>query len=269
MPFIQASATPNRHKRLPKAMGHKDSAEKETGITFMEYLTCSPHRPTEAANTIYLLPMGSSLTTKTLKTTATFLSAFYQLPVRAFQPLDIPKQALQRNKLQYDADWLMNYVERRLPKRAFTCIILTDQDIYTDGLPYVFGLAYADMRTCIVSTSRICSHEGKPMGNIEMMRLFKLTAHEIGHTIGLPHCTVPGCLMDAQATLAELDASTFILCPHCLKKEAWNIAYDPKKRYDELARALKEMRMQTASQVIEEQRATYAQAHVDDSPFGP
>ena len=43
-----------------------------------------------------------------------------------------------------------------------------------------------------------------------------VTAHELGHMFGLPHCDEPGCIMrDAEGTLVHVDESHGELGPAC------------------------------------------------------
>ncbi len=51
------------------------------------------------------------------------------------------------------------------------------------------------------------------------MRLVKVVNHELGHTLGLPHCPSAGCLMeDAKGTIVTVDNETGAFCDGCKKK---------------------------------------------------
>jgi archaemetzincin len=66
------------------------------------------------------------------------------------------------------------------------------------------------------------------------MRSFKLLSHETGHMFGLHHCTQFECLMNGSNSVEETDRNSATLCPVCLKKLAWNLHFDIRRRYARL-----------------------------------
>jgi archaemetzincin len=98
-------------------------------------------------------------------------------------------------------------------------LILTEHDICTDrtlnGKVYknwgIFGLAGLGKKSTIVSTYRMKSNYKN--------RLSKVIIHELGHTLGLPHCNADkNCLMnDVKGVGNNLDKTKLILCDKCKK----------------------------------------------------
>ena len=234
------------------------TANADTGLTFMEYLTSSPRRPAPESRTIYLLPADAGIDPDQLRDMGVFLSAYYQLPVRSFREAPIPAAIPARGRGQLDADAIMNHFERQMPGRVFLCLIVTSRDIYSDGLPYVFGLAYADMKCAIVSTTRIWQDPGRAVTQAERMRFWKLSAHELGHGLGLPHCADSRCVMNAQASLMALDQSPATLCPGCMRKESWNIGYEPESWCALIARTVTDLGQPALAADFDAQRKTLA-----------
>ena len=71
----------------------------------------------------------------------------------------------------------------------------------------VFGLGELGGDACVVSTFRI--GDGK-------RRLEKVAVHEVGHTLGLPHCPTKRCVMnDALGKVKTVDQSDGHLCRNC------------------------------------------------------
>lgn len=78
----------------------------------------------------------------------------------------------------------------------------------------IFGLGYRPGPSCIVSTYRL-GKKSKKRSN----RLVKITLHEIGHNMGLPHCDRdPNCVMrDAAESIKTVDQVSKDLCEFCRK----------------------------------------------------
>jgi archaemetzincin len=84
----------------------------------------------------------------------------------------------------------------------------------------VLGLGTIDGRCSVLSTFRMkrtWEHGGVPDALVRE-RLWKTAVHELGHTLGLPHCPVKGCIMeDAHGTVKTTDRETG-LCPDCARR---------------------------------------------------
>lgn len=79
----------------------------------------------------------------------------------------------------------------------------------------IMGLAYCPGRSCIVSTFRIQNNDKALYFN----RLKKVTVHEFGHNLGLPHCPDESCVMtDAVESIATVDKAKLALCKKCSEK---------------------------------------------------
>lgn len=76
----------------------------------------------------------------------------------------------------------------------------------------IMGLAYVPGETCLVSTFRIKHKDQK----VHFSRLKKVTIHEFGHNLGLPHCPDKKCVMtDAVENVATIDNAELKLCNRC------------------------------------------------------
>ena len=91
-------------------------------------------------------------------------------------------------------------------------ISTSKNNIYDWG---IMGLANSPGRSCIISTYRI-----KTPNKLLFNDCFiKVALHELGHTMGLPHCTFSNtCFMEAaEGTIKSVDRETRYLCSNCKK----------------------------------------------------
>ena len=88
----------------------------------------------------------------------------------------------------------------------------TKNNIYDWG---IMSLANSPGRSCIISTFRIKT----PNKVLFNDRFIKVALHELGHTMGLPHCTFSStCFMEAaEGTIKSIDREKRFLCSNCKK----------------------------------------------------
>jgi len=113
---------------------------------------------------------------------------------------------------QYDAAILLDRV--RLTPGPCT-VGVTSQDLFVEGLHFVFGLADSPGKAAVISLYRL--HAGADEQTFRA-RAVKETVHEIGHTQGLGHCANPSCVMAFSNSLADTDRKGASFCPRCAKK---------------------------------------------------
>ncbi|RME33598.1 MAG: archemetzincin [Gammaproteobacteria bacterium] len=92
---------------------------------------------------------------------------------------------------------------------------ITDRDLYTDGLNFVFGVAEMPGKAVVFSTHRLAFGAGRERLR---ERLLKEVQHELGHTLGLPHCPEPRCVMHFSNSLDDTDHKEADLCARCRRR---------------------------------------------------
>jgi archaemetzincin len=79
----------------------------------------------------------------------------------------------------------------------------------------VFGLGYMPGQSCVVSIFRTQKTSRKNF----ILRMKKISLHEIGHNLGLDHCDSKRCAMrDAVESISTVDNVDAQLCDKCRGK---------------------------------------------------
>ena len=102
---------------------------------------------------------------------------------------------------------------------------VTDEDLYTPGLNFIFGQAEINGKAAVISTARLKYFAFWSMGRrkeepreIYLDRLHKEAVHELGHTFGLRHCNNRTCVMTFSNCLEDTDWKSKIFCGKCSSK---------------------------------------------------
>ena len=181
---------------------------------------------TEDRITIIIQPFDLFPNTST-NLVAKELKKIFKGSVLINDPIQFPKNTLNKTKKRHRADSLIKYLSNKTKKGSVTIGLAIKDISYTrknkDGVILdddygIMGLGYRPGKSCIVSTSRIKGHNKKE-------KLFKVAIHELGHTQGLEHCSVRSCLMrDAEGKDHLNELKEF--CPKCksvLIKAGWEL----------------------------------------------
>jgi archaemetzincin len=145
------------------------------------------------------------------------LRAFYPMEVRVLGCQELPNAAYYPPRKRYRAERLLQYLNQRMPADGWRILGLTASDISTTKDQYqdwgVMGLGELPGTATVVSSFR-CRKKARDAAHAAE-RLAKVAVHEIGHTLGLPHCPTRGCLMeDAQGKVVTTDRERDF-CPRC------------------------------------------------------
>jgi archaemetzincin len=87
-------------------------------------------------------------------------------------------------------------------------------DLFVPGMNFVFGEARCPGRVAVISTYRLRT-EGSKEFDLFDSRVVKEGVHEIGHMLGLKHCSNPSCVMYFSERLADTDRKKDSFCSKC------------------------------------------------------
>lgn len=126
---------------------------------------------------------------------------FLMLDCVVIGSLDLPRKAWDTFKGQFDVHYLLDYLE--IAEDTELSLWVVNQDIGDPGHLFLFGAA--GKQKAIVSKARL-EHPAD---------IAKEACHEVGHLLGLGHCT-NDCLMRVSWSSRAVEQKNSNLCQKCL-----------------------------------------------------
>jgi archaemetzincin len=133
----------------------------------------------------------------------------------------IPEAAHNTSRSQHDAEAILDDISSRLKIAVGneSALIITDVDLYSRDLNFVFGVADTPRAAAIMSLARLKNEfYGLPADRrLFIERAVKEALHELGHAWGIKHCSNPKCVMYFSNTLQDTDRKRARFCHECSK----------------------------------------------------
>jgi len=216
----------------PPRRGEWRDVFKEPAQSYEKYIAGGVNRKSEKRTTFYIQPLGDAGKTykEILDRMRQYAEAFFGVPAKVLEPIPMFEDALEKKRGQYDASMIIHLLADRIPDDALVYIGITEKDLYSEGLNFVFGEASLNWRCGAYSLVRYQSKDE----TLFTRRSLKLLAHESGHILSIEHCVTYSCVMQGANNLREDDGHPMHLCPIDLKKVLWNTGMNRDDRYKKL-----------------------------------
>lgn len=168
----------------------------------------------ESEKVIHILPLGNVIQ-ENIEVVKSSIKNFYGYDCIVLSQVEPTSDIIAPSGTRYEAGKIL----KKYRTKDFR-IILTEGDIAYPNKEKksqeygIFGLGFMPGTTSVVSTFRLkrnVSHK------LFLERLTKVALHEIGHNLGLNHCTnEPRCMMnDARGTIKQVDHEKIWFCDKC------------------------------------------------------
>jgi archaemetzincin len=148
------------------------------------------------------------------------LKTFYRCDVFILKTINIPKSIKVNGTDKYQSVKIVEYLNDRYQNIDGKVIGVTNVDICTDRVLNgkvnknwgIFGLSILGKQSSIVSTKRLKFNHNN--------RLKKVSVHEVGHSLGIPHCesNYPCLMKDAKGKGSKVDKELLWMCDDCKNK---------------------------------------------------
>ncbi|MFT7155427.1 MAG: archaemetzincin [Parvicella sp.] len=204
-------------------------------ILVVAAVSCTSDFHQVSENSTVLIQPFKGFDSKIVDSIAVSLEELYGMRVDIAEEIETPDNAfIEVKSARYRADTLIRFLRDRkeiinadftlgLIKQDISCTKYSDYKSKTIKSPEykykdwgIYGLGFCPGPSCIVSSYRL--KKGTSKVNF-IARMRKVSCHEIGHNLGLPHCPDEACIMqDAAESMSTVDGVKLHLCNECRSK---------------------------------------------------
>jgi len=169
---------------------------------------------------IRIVPLGI-LREKIAETLCSSLSNAFNAKCKLLNGIPVPQESFNQWRKQYDIGAILNkvgsdpsvtFIDKNLPT-----LLLTEEDLYYNGMNFIFGIEEQERGICILSLARLKPEFYGHKANSMMLneRAEKEAIHSIGHYFGLNHCRYTWCVMYPTASVDDIDRKQKHFCKTC------------------------------------------------------
>jgi archaemetzincin len=135
------------------------------------------------------------------------------------EKLPLRETAFDKKRKQYRSHTILTELQAYAVKNPVFHSILgvADADIFVPELNFVFGAAACPGKAALISLWRLRPEFYGDAPNMELFsaRAVKEAVHELGHTLGLSHCSCSSCVMHFSNSISDTDIKQSLFCEQC------------------------------------------------------
>jgi archaemetzincin len=135
------------------------------------------------------------------------------------EKLPLRETAFDKKRQQYRSHAILSELQAYAVKNpAFNRVLgVVDADIFVSELNFVFGEAACPGKAALISLWRLRPEFYGDTPDVELFsaRAVKEAVHELGHTLGLRHCSCSSCVMHFSNSISDTDIKQSLFCDQC------------------------------------------------------
>ena len=141
----------------------------------------------------------------------------FSIPVRTKEGFLDLSEFYDAARKQYNGNLLLSEIDARFGADNRKTLGVFNVDLFIPIFTYIFGQAYLNGRSGVASIYRLKNERYglKPDQGLFLNRIRKEVIHELGHSLGLIHCSNTLCVMRSSTYVEDIDQKSHRLCPEC------------------------------------------------------
>jgi archaemetzincin len=164
--------------------------------------------------TLKIMPFGN-LSREILSAVEAELRDSFGIFCEIQEPLGLPKEFYNNVRHQFLSSKILDFLAGKFSGRI---LAITDEDLYSEEMNFLFGQAELPGRVAIVSICRLnpTFYKQSPDRELFKERVVKEAVHEFCHAAyGMSHCSNRKCVMSYSSTIFDVDRKEKTLCEEC------------------------------------------------------